>query len=149
MADERKDLFKLHRDKQEKYIYYLIALAVAAVGFSLSKTFDQPLKYSQLPLGLAVLCWALSIHNGLKFLQFDLATLYANLALFDIVEGRHELSGNHPEKIKIGIESVQSAMHDNANSGQNHSFWQIRFLYVGIILFLIWRFLEMYLLTKG
>jgi hypothetical protein len=49
MADAQKDLFKLHKDKQEKYIYYLIALAVAALGFSISKTFDTTLKWTQIP----------------------------------------------------------------------------------------------------
>jgi len=48
--DQQNDLQKQFRDKQEKYVYYLIALCVASIGFSITKTSGESLKWIQIPL---------------------------------------------------------------------------------------------------
>ena len=49
------------RDKQEKYVYYIIAISVSAIGFSVYKTENHQLNLSLIPLGFAVICWSTSI----------------------------------------------------------------------------------------
>ena len=67
MNEIQFNIQKEFREKQEKYVYYLIALSVSAIGFSVYKTENQSLAYSQIPLALAVLSWSISIFCGLKF----------------------------------------------------------------------------------
>ena len=77
------------REKQEKYVYYLIAISVSAIGFSVYKTENQSLTYSQIPLALAVLSWSISIFCGLKFLKYVISCLYANNGYYEIIKGRY------------------------------------------------------------
>lgn len=91
------DLQKQFREKQEKYVYYIIALCVAAIGFSVTKTSGDILRWSQLPLGIAVLCWGLSIYCGLKFIAYVLSNLFANNAYLDVLSGRHPQVGVNPD----------------------------------------------------
>ena len=97
----QKEIQKQHREKISKYTYYQIALAVAAIGFSINLAINLKLNYTQIPLGLAVICWAISIIFGFRFIELELDLLHNNNSYFDIILGKHSLSGQHPEKIKI------------------------------------------------
>jgi hypothetical protein len=55
VSDEnRLELFRALRDTQEKYVYFLLAAAGAAIGFALSQTQQATLSWSKLPLAGAV-----------------------------------------------------------------------------------------------
>ena len=38
------DLLRQYRQQQEKYIYYIVALSVASIGFSVYTTLHEPIK---------------------------------------------------------------------------------------------------------
>ena len=57
MKSEQKELLNIFRQQQEKYVYYLIALCVTSIGFSVYKTSGVPIKGIQIPLAVAVLSW--------------------------------------------------------------------------------------------
>ena len=139
------DLQNQFRGQQQKYVYYLIALAVAAIGFSVVKTFDESLRLSQAPLAIAVLCWASSIFFGLKFIKYAVAGLYNNAMYLDILAGRHEEVGNHPEMIKAAAEGAWSGMQKNSRRAALFLTVQEILFYVGIVSFLVWHVYEMYL----
>lgn len=65
---EQLELHKEFREKQEKYAYYFVALCVASIGFSITQTTGQSLKWIQLPLGISVLSWGISIFCGLRYI---------------------------------------------------------------------------------
>lgn len=73
--EEQKEIQKQFRQQQEKYTYYVIALCVAAIGFSVHKTIGLPLKWIQIPLGVAVLFWGISIYCGLNFIRYTMHAL--------------------------------------------------------------------------
>jgi hypothetical protein len=148
MADEQLEIQKQFRQQQEKYVYYVIALAVAAIGFSVLKTNGQPLRFSQIPLAMAVLSWGLSIFCGLRFLKLITSTLYANNTLFDIMEGRHPEVGNHPQLIEAASSGLRRAMEINSNRASRLVGWQNRLFYFGISCFIAWHIWEMYLVWK-
>jgi hypothetical protein len=58
------ELHKAHRDSAEKYIYFLLAAAGAAIAFAATQTQSATLTWIKLPLGLAVLCWGMSFSAG-------------------------------------------------------------------------------------
>jgi len=49
----------------EKYVYYLLAINAACVGFSINLSKDLPLSYYVMPLGIAMLLWGISFSYGL------------------------------------------------------------------------------------
>lgn len=146
--EEQKEIQRQFWQKQEKYVYYIIALSVAAIGFSVYKTSGQALNWIQIPLGLSVSCWGMSIFFGLRFLKYLVSTLYTNNAYFDIIQGRNSVVGTHPENIKIAINEIKKIMKTNSERASNLGSWQERFFYAGIVLFIVWHVLEMCQLTR-
>lgn len=143
--DIQADLIKQFREQQQKYAYYIIALCVAGIGFAVQKTMGVPLKQTQIPLGVSILCWGISIYCGLQFLGVQIAGLYKNSELINISEGRNPISGTHPQKIKIGVETILEIMEGDSSVAMRLAQWQNRLFYFGILCFVAWRVWEMYL----
>jgi hypothetical protein len=141
------EIQKQYRDKITRYTYYQIALAVAAIGFSVSFALKLNLSYCQLPLGIAILFWAVSIMLGFKYLELEMRILNTNNTYFDIILGRNHIAGEHPEKIKVGADTLMSIMKDLASKSPTLSIWQGRFLYLGMIAFIVWVITTMYFNT--
>jgi len=144
MGEIQQQIIKEHKERQEKFVYYLVALAVSCIGFAVYNTLDAKLKLIQIPLGLAVISWGISVFCGIKFLKTALALLYDNSRYFDVKNGHDKDIGNNQEKIKHAISIIKPILIDRANKISVLFNWQIRLFYAGIIVFIIWRILEMY-----
>ena len=75
---EQLEIQNQFRNQQEKYTYYLIGLCVAAIGYSVNMTIGQELHYSQIPLGIALLCWGISCYCGLEVVGIGINGLRLN-----------------------------------------------------------------------
>lgn len=148
MEETQKEIQKQFQQQQEKYVYYILALTVSAIGFAIYKTSGLPLKLSQIPLGLSVISWGISIFCGLMFIKYVISNLYANNTYFDIVAGRYPDLGNNPGEIEAGVDGIKQAMISNANVASKYFNWQGRLFYAGIILFIVWHITEMYNTNK-
>lgn len=146
--EEQKEIRQQFRQQQEKYVYYLIALSVAAIGFSVHITIGEPLKWIQLPLGLSVLSWGLSVFFGLKFIRYAISTLYANNAYFEIIKGQYPEVGSNPHLIDAATKGIKNAMETNITNASRISEWQNRLFYAGIVLFIVWHVIEMYAISS-
>lgn len=147
--EEQREIRNQFRQQQEKFVYYLIALSVSAIGFSVYKTTGQQLKWIQLPLGISILSWGFSIFCGLRFLKYLISTLYANNDYFVIIQGKNPEIGNHQQKIEAATSGIKEAMNSNSTKANSYFKWQERLFYLGIILFLVWHIIEMYKLTEN
>src|SRR5690606_35025426 len=121
---EQTEMRVQFRQQQEKFVYYLIALSVTSIGFSIYKTTGQPLKWTQIPLGMSILCWGLSVFCGLRFLKYVISTSYANNTYFDLIHGRHPEIGNHLQKIEAATIGIKQAMETNSYRARRYSIWQ-------------------------
>jgi ABC-type transport system involved in multi-copper enzyme maturation permease subunit len=148
MSDIQFNIQQEFREKQEKYVYYLIALSVSAIGFSIYRTENQSLAYSKIPLALAVISWSISIYCGLKFLKYVISNLYANNDYYEITNGRHPELGKDPELIECGIKGFMEAMKINSKEMKKYFNFQSYLFYFGIVLFIVWHIIEMYLKTE-
>lgn len=148
MSEIQFNIQQEFREKQEKYIYYLIALSVSAIGFSIYKTENKGLTYSQIPLALAVIFWSVSIFCGLKFLKYIISNLYANNGYYEIIKGRYPGIGKNPDLIESGVKGFQQAMEINSKAMKRYFKFQGYLFYSGIILFIVWHLIEMYLKTE-
>ena len=143
--EEQKELQKQFRQQQEKYVYYLIALCVAATAFAIHQTTGKFLRYSQIPLGFAVVSWGISIYSGLRFVSRSLDFLYTNNEYFEVLQGRNEITGNNPYKIQVGKETLEKIMKEKIENVQKFGNWQNKCFYIGSVAFIIWHVIEMYL----
>ena len=141
----QSDTVKTFRDQQQKYAYYIIALCVAAIGFSVQKTYGLPLKWSQLPLALAILCWSTSILCGLKFLQYVISSLYAHHVYYDVIKGADPEVGKHPSLIEAASSGVMKAVQKNSRRAMRYATGQDVLFLLGVLSFLVWHIFEMYL----
>ena len=96
-SEAEREVFRVLRESQSKYTYFLLAAAGAAIGFALTQTQDESLACSQWPLELAVFLWGSSFFCGCRHLTYVNSTLYANVVLLKIESGQHPEVGNHPQ----------------------------------------------------
>lgn len=148
MKEIQKEIQRQFRQQQEKYVYYILALTVSAIGFGIYKTSGLPLKWSQIPLGLSVICWSISIFFGLNFLKYVNGNLYLNNEYFEILAGINPDFGNTTWQIEANIEGLKLAMKSDEKTAEKYFDWQGKLFYFGVVLFILWHILEMYLLSK-
>jgi len=143
--EEQKEIQSQFRNQQEKYVYYIIALSIAAIGFCVYKTSGQEIKMSQIPLGLSVISWGLSVFCGLRFLKYSISILFANNTYFEIIKGNYPEIGKNPSLIDAGKSGVKSAINTNSMRATWYFKCQEWLFYLAIILFIVWHILEMIL----
>ena len=144
---EKIELYKQHTQKQENYTYYLIALSVAAIGYATHQTHGKGFVWSMVPLGFAVLSWAVSVILGLRYLKTVIVVIYKNMQQFIVSEGNDELLGNHPIKINIGNRVLKELIDKDAKIANKLYIWQGRLFYGCMIFYFIWHLYGMYLVT--
>ena len=143
MAD-KEEIKREHRSQTTKFVYYLIALCVAAIGFSITQTSGEGLSHTHIPLGIALLFWCLSIYFGFSFVKSRISLLYNNNLYLDILEGNIDdfnQSKAHQEY------AAQLAMNDIERINkkyEKHLFIQELSFYFGVISFIVWHIIEMY-----
>jgi|GEM_PF-849051 hypothetical protein len=141
--DAKNQIANEHRNLQSKYIYYLIALAVACVGYSIHSSANDILATRHIILGMAVLAWIASVVCGLIFLKYALSMLYDNFTLFRIRDGEEELTGSDPYKIQVGIEAVKELIEEKQKSSMRFARWQEYLLGLGGLSYLGWHIISM------
>ncbi len=145
MAIEKaiSDLHKAHQTGQEKYTYFLLAAAGAAIGFAVQKTEGLSLTWWLLPVALATICWSGSFYFGCKNVIWVQTSIMANFNLLQLRQGSHPDQPPHPELVAAAMRSVESALEKNGSKAQFYGVWQFRLLVVGAIFFIAWRVAEM------
>lgn len=141
----QKELKKEYRERQEKYVYYVIALCVTAIGFSVYNTMGRSIKYSQLPLAFAVCSWAISILCGLRFIGNQIGALRINTIFLDIADGRDKDVGSDPQEIAYALKIMEEKIDKFSGETSKLLSRQLFLFYAGMVLFIVWHVLEMYL----
>jgi hypothetical protein len=76
--DHLLEIYRQLRTSQDKYIYFLLAAAGAAVALALNRTQGAPLTFRLQPWGLALVLWGLSFFFRCRHLAYVSSTLFAN-----------------------------------------------------------------------
>jgi hypothetical protein len=87
----------------------------------------------------------MSILYGFKLIEMILKLLSLNNECFEVIKGNNPISGIHPEKIKIGVETLFKIINQGNQKAGNYKKLQYSFLIIGMISFLTWVVIEMYL----
>jgi hypothetical protein len=144
MTDNKEllELYKQHAAGEDKYTYFLLAAAAAALAFAFQKTEGAKLSWWLLPVAAAALCWGLSFFFGCKHLTWVQSALYSNYALLQLKAGVHPEQPPHPEYVAAALSGVLSALKSNADRAQFFAVWQFRALVLGAAFFIAWRVIE-------
>lgn len=81
MNDLANNLKKEFKERQEKLVYYLMALNVSCIGFSMYNGKEDVLNITILFFLIAVILWSTSVYFGLRFIKTQLSVLYDNIWL--------------------------------------------------------------------
>jgi len=145
MNDDRLlEIYRQLRTSQDKYIYFLLAAAGAAVALALNRTQGEPLTPFLVPWGLALVLWGLSFFFGCRHLNYVSSTLFANAELLRVERGEHPKTGTHPGLISAASEGIRSAIEYNSNRANRLARLQFAFFVAGALAYVAWHLLEMY-----
>ena len=146
MASEQQiEVYRQHRNAQEKYVYFLLAAVGAAIALAVNQTQGTKLVWSQLPLAGAVGLWALSFFFGCRHLAYVESTLFANGALLQVESGQHPQVGTNPQHMAAASAGIREAIESNSKRASRFVRWQFNCLLLGAISYLAWHVFEMWL----
>jgi hypothetical protein len=142
--DVKFEIYRSLSQLQEKFVFYIIALNVFAIGFSVFLTIEKPLVLTQIPLGIAVVSWALSIWFGMNYLKKLIDAKSINFEMLKL-EGSRTISNQNEYTIKSNdlMDEDQRVHIKIIKYLKYHEF----LFYAGIVCFLFWHFLEMAVLS--
>lgn len=141
---EKEEIKKEHNLQTSKFVYYIIALCVTAIGFSIVQTSRKSLDYLHIPLGVALLFWSVSVYIGFAFIKSRLSILYGNHLYLDILEGNIDDFNKSQAHQKYAVELTLKDINRISKKYERHLYIQQLLFYFGVISFVIWHVIEMY-----
>jgi len=142
--DEFKDLSHEFKQHQDRLSYYLMSLCVGGIGYSIYSTTGEGLHTVQIPLGLAVLSWGLSVNFGLRFLTYVGEVLYLNARYLETIHDDFRTDEIEPNRHKDESLTLENQMNSFAKRGTRNLRLQHGFFYLGMVCFLIYHVSNMY-----
>ena len=142
-SDLEKYLSKQLVEAQTKYTYFLLAAAALAIALVVRRTTGSSLDWNMLPLGIAVLCWAISFFAGCISRTSYHSSIFSNMEIVKLQGGKHPKAQDNQQLIKAGVRAIREIFNSNQ---LKLSFWskiQFRLLVLGALFFLAWHIIEM------
>jgi len=134
-------LYRQSTELSNKLVYYLIAVAAAAIGFSVNLSRDAVLSWQLLYLAGAILCWMLSFLAGIR--QIRATIKYINLSIIYLsgVSGIHPATGQPVDVVGLDkLDEVAYPMLDKAKEeAMTFAQSQLSWLFVGVVFFITWH----------
>jgi len=147
--EDIRDVHRQLRVSQDKYTYFILAVAGAAVALALRETHGTAFAWPHLLVGLAVLCWGISFFCGCRHLEYVNSTLYANADLLKVQNGIHPEYNANPQIALAAAEGIREAAKSNSHKAGRLGRWQFRFLIIGALFYIGWHIWGMVLLSLG
>lgn len=152
MSDLQQNNLNFFNTEQNKYIYYIMGLSLAAIGFTVAYTKDlNILSFTQIPLFMAVLSWCFSIICGTEFIKYKQSTLHDQNDIFNMQNGnRDKITKLEKSKGLTDAEITKLIINNIELKGEKMSkygsYTKI-LLILGCGLFICWRLIEMIINT--
>ena len=139
-GDNRFEMMKTLKGRQDKFIYYIAGLNVASIGFTLSKTFEiTPNRSCDLFLAGALLGWVISTTASFRWIYLQFRTMETNMEILDVMDGFYDKSKyDETQKKELLSKSKSRLIKDGVNCRKAINV-TILFFIVGIVSFVLWR----------
>lgn len=142
MSDAISVLQRQHQASQEKYTYFMVAVAGACIAYAIEQAVGVPLTLDLSLLALSLLCWSASFYCGCKCTNTVRTLIRANANLLSLYVGNHESQPDQPELLAAAICGVRNAIDTNMNHAKLLNDWQFRLFVMGGVFFVGWRITE-------
>lgn len=143
-TDTELELYRIMHDSRQKYVYFLLAAVGACIGFSVTQTRDAQITCYEIPLGIAVVCWALSFFFGCRYLHKKSVSVGTNIELLRLRRGANPIAGSDLAAVAMGVEILEKDF-GTTNSQVGFAYrWQFRLFLVAGAAFLVWHILGMW-----
>lgn len=140
--DTQIEIQRQLKERQEKFVYYQIALCVTAIGFSIVQTIHVKLEYNLLFVALAIIFWAGSIFCGFQFIIIYLKGLIANNNYFDMLAGRRGKVISKQLAEEVATDILIEKVDGYSRRSHRNFLLQQYFFYFGLISFIVWHVLR-------
>ena len=129
--DERNtELYKRHGASAEKYVYYLVALTVAAIAYSIDITKDDRLSIETIFILLAIISWGFSFFFGSRYIIESIKLIKMNMEHFT----------KKPEE-KAAHYELLVAKSNKTGDFNTRQLWSFG---IGIVFFVMWYVFHLY-----
>ncbi len=135
----QKELWKQIQTSQNKYTYFLMAIAASAIAFAFKQVDDRVMEYVLIPLGISIILWALSFYFGCEIIKLVHGEMF-----FKFHSNFKKTDDYKKTMVKMNEEESQETefkLVEHINK------LQLRFFIFGTIFYLVWQFIEMLVRT--
>ena len=144
MSLEREmEVYRQFTTTQEKYDYFLMSVAGAAIAFAIHRTSGMSLNWSMVLLGIAVILWATSFLAGCRRRNYIGSNLFANFDLLRVQGGEDKVTGTNQIAIEAASQGILDAMEYNSNRALFWANIQLYSLIIGALFFVAWHVVSM------
>lgn len=131
-----------------RFMTHLLSFDVAAIGFAIYTTIEQPPIYSHLIILTAVICWSISTYHGMRFWKDNSSNAYDKIIHFDLLTALVKKRRLNPESLSEAEKELLK-LSDNADENVGKrltSSWKL-FL-AGIFFYILGHISLMYELNR-
>jgi hypothetical protein len=142
-------MYKQHHSSQDKYVYFLMAIVSSAIAFTVNKTTNIKVNFSELPLLFAVISWGISFFFGCKFLTCAQMTIAQNYDVLQLKQGVHPKQPSDDQKTQDIIKGLNEKLNEKIIKTGWYLANQFRLTITGALFFLTWHVLKVYQFTTA
>lgn len=139
MSEMKTELTKAFRDRQDKFVYYVMGLNVAAIGFTISKTFEIKIEIDHMYILVALLSWLSSILFGFYWINTQFNAMIQNILVFDAEEGHLDGKRISEENIEYTKDLLYKDIQKKSEKAKMAYGIMLYLFILGIVLFIFWR----------
>lgn len=138
--DKRFEMMKTLKERQDKFIYYIAGLNVAAIGFTLSKASEsEKISTHYIFLAIALIGWILSTALSFRWILVQFRTMEKNMEIFDLINGYYDKSLISDREKKHRISDAYAKIQEDAIRCDRDLKRMMLMFIVGIVFYIIWQ----------
>ncbi len=136
------------QESRQKYAYFLLGAAGAAIGFAVTQTKEATFHWSLIFLSLALVCWSLSFFAGCRFLHHIALMQLINSRTYRISSGIDPEAGSDKGKQLRLVEKIRrEEFAPTEKKSELYLAVQPNAFLAGALFFLVWHGLSIWLRT--
>ena len=141
--DMRFEMMSILKGRQDRFIYYILGLNVASIGFTISKTYEMtPNRIYDVFLALAFLGWFVSTIFSIRWIYIQFRTMQTNLDIVDLGDGFYDKTKYDETEAKELLKQSKSSLLNDATKCETAIKVTLFFFIGGMIFFLLWRIFD-------
>ena len=139
MSEDKKfEMMKTLKERQDKFIYYIAGINIAAIGFSLSKITDsEKISMNYIFLGIALVVRLVSTAMSFSWILAQFRTMECNMEILDLVNGHYDKSVISEQEKKRRISDSYSRIQKDALRCERDLKGMMLMFIIGIVSYMI------------